>query len=64
MIEHDYIVTLPSGTELSVEAALGDLSRAAGHLLAFHAQNTDGLAADLEHVSELLVLLASGEVKT
>lgn len=58
----DYIHTLPSGTELSVEAALGDLDRATEYLLTqrWNLDDTgdaDGLAADLIHVRELLVLL-------
>jgi len=54
----DYIHTLPSGTELSVEAALGDLSRAIAFLLRCTGDlEADALAADLIHVEELLRLL-------
>lgn len=57
-MESDYIYTLPSGTELSVEAALGDLSRAVKRLAEFPDADAEGLAADLGHVAELLTLLS------
>lgn len=50
----DEIVVLPSGTELSVEAALGDLERAELVLLDY---GVDDSASDLSHVRELLKLL-------
>jgi len=50
------IVTLPSGTELSIEAAIGDIRRVI-HIL--YGIEADAEASDLEHVEELLELLAS-----
>jgi hypothetical protein len=53
----DTIYMLPSGTELSVEAALGDLSRAIEFLDSGLDEYAAGLVADLLHVKELLVVL-------
>jgi hypothetical protein len=64
-MERDEIVTLPSGTEISVEAALGDLARTREFLAAEYdrslgtAEEANALVADIEHVRELLVLLAN-----
>jgi hypothetical protein len=55
--EKDTIFTLPSGTELSVEAAQGDLSRAIEFLDSGLDEYAAGLVADLLHVSELLDVL-------
>lgn len=59
-MEYDEIVTLPSGTELSIEAALGDLSRAVEFLCDGNDPYMNGLGADMEHVAELVELLAKG----
>ena len=56
-MRYDEIVTLPSGTELSIDAARGDLNRAIDYLNEIHDVTADGLACDLEHVKELLVLV-------
>lgn len=55
----DRVYTLPSGTELDVPSALGDIDRAIGHLSTFHASNVDESIADLAHVKELLALLGT-----
>lgn len=66
----DEIVTLPSGTELSVEAALGDLSRAAEFLASedspedWDGDDPRGLASDLGHIAELLRHLAGEKMDT
>lgn len=66
MIERDEVIVLPSGTEISIEAALGDLSRAASLLSEASlrgarggSEDREGSIADLEHVGELIGLLAS-----
>ncbi len=55
---------LPSGTELSVEAAIGDLSRVSealdrrlGHPAGVTLPDVEGLKSDLSHVVELLEML-------
>lgn len=55
----DTIVTLPSGTELSIEAALGDLWRVQTLLLRHEPWGDEGLAADVSHIAELLCLLGT-----
>ncbi len=62
MIERDEIFDLPSGTELSIEAALGDLERTREFLSELSGSSLresycEGLIADLTHVEELLQLL-------
>jgi len=53
----EQIVTLPSGTELDLASAVGDLERAARFL----SDQDAGLAADILHVIEFLHLLANLE---
>lgn len=50
--ELDEVITLPSGTELSIEAAIGDLYRTM-EVLDDHGL-VGGEMADLEHIVELL----------
>ncbi len=54
------IITLPSGTEISVESALGDLTRVQLALREYSPGSdfTAEVDADVEHVRELLTLLA------
>lgn len=67
MVDHDSVFVLPSGTELDVSSALGDLSRARKLLSSVRdgelqdSQDVEGLISDLSHVAELLVLLAGDE---
>lgn len=58
MIDRDDVVTLPSGTELSVASAISDVRRARDVLMA--ARRYNGLVCDLDHVAELLDVLSSG----
>ncbi len=51
----DKIHVLPSGTELSVSAALGDLERAREALRDF---GDEGLVSDVDHVIELVRVVA------
>lgn len=57
----DTIIDLPSGSEISIEAAKGDLERAGAFLADDPSDNAQGFAADLEHVSELIDVLAKPE---
>lgn len=56
-IEDDEVIVLNSGTEISIEAALGDLQRAAEVLADGEGGDGDGAASDLHHVGELVRLL-------
>jgi hypothetical protein len=60
MIGRDEVITLESGTEISIEAARGDLARAIAYIEEVGDVDTIGLVADLHHVGELVELL--GEV--
>lgn len=63
-VSDDHIFHLASGTELSVEAARGDLSRVRQYLLETNdiasSFNADGLISDMDHVVELIDQLAQG----
>lgn len=70
-MENDEVIVLPSGTEISIEAAIGDVSRVRQHLsdrvnwsIMEHEQRVDydGFISDLGHVIELLqVLVEKGD---
>lgn len=67
MIDHEHIVTLPSGTEIDVVSALGDLRRVREWMADELGRGPDGVddtingyLADLEHVAELVEYLAKG----
>lgn len=53
----DKVISLPSGTEISVDVALGDLARIREYLEEHHNDESSGFVSDLNHVSELLRLL-------
>jgi len=52
----DEIVVLPSGTEISIEAAIGDVLRVRDRIVDF--TDLQGEASDLQYVAELLAFLA------
>lgn len=59
----DEIILLPSGTELSIEAALGDLERAENFLADPYTgseEEAEGIRSDLIHVRELIQVIAGG----
>ena len=59
----DSIFVLPSGTELSIEAAIGDVERARSTFVdGCDPDEVDAHIADLGHVSELLRMLAGTPV--
>jgi len=66
-MERDEIVTLPNGTEISIEAAQGDLARTREYLSYQYEQSdcmdemANGLVADVERVSEFLGTFTGGE---
>lgn len=58
-MERDAIITLPSGTEISVEAALGDVRRVVAAMAESDSIYWSAEMADLAHVAELIELLAT-----
>lgn len=61
-MDRDTVLLLPSGTEISIAAALGDLHRIRMELLNETEEwdvDFTGEVSDLEHVAELIVLLAN-----
>jgi hypothetical protein len=62
MYEYDEVITLPSGTEISIEAAIGDLGKIRADLLSEAVEeyvDWSGEISDLGHVMELLRLLGA-----
>lgn len=58
-MQNDTIIVLDSGTEISVEAACGDLQRVARYLVQIADDDAQGFAADLNTATDLLNHLAS-----
>lgn len=59
IVDGDEIVSLPSGSEISTNAAIADLRRAQEFIRDYTANTgdtVDGLICDLEHVIELVSL--------
>lgn len=66
MSERDAVIVLASGTEISIEAAVGDIKRAMeylsdrlNHSPREEAEEIDGYLCDLGHVIELLTSMES-----
>jgi hypothetical protein len=53
-MEHDTIITLDSGTEITIEYALADLERAAAFLAEMDNDYAQGLASDLNAARDLI----------